>query len=69
MNGLELYRRMQDRIQSFVFLAGDAFSADMRALFHAPNQAVLAKPFTAADVQRLLEEIEPRLLNAHAGQV
>jgi CheY-like chemotaxis protein len=67
LNGLELYRRMQDRIQSFVFLAGDSFSADMRELFHAPNQAVLTKPFTAADVQRLLEEIEPRLLNAHAG--
>jgi hypothetical protein len=29
---------------------------------------VLAKPFAAADVERLLEEIEPRLANVHAGQ-
>lgn len=67
MNGLELYRRIQGRIQSFVFLTGDSFGADMRELFREPNQAVLAKPFTAADVEGLLNEIEPRLMNAHAS--
>jgi two-component system NtrC family sensor kinase len=68
MNGLELYRRIQGRIRSFVFLTGDSFGADMRELFHQPNQAVLAKPFTAADVERLLNEIELRLMGTHAGQ-
>jgi signal transduction histidine kinase/CheY-like chemotaxis protein len=68
MNGLEVYRRMQARIRSFVFLTGDSFGADMRELFTEPNQAVLAKPFTAADVERLLDEIEPRLLSNEAGQ-
>ena len=67
MNGLELYRRVQARIQSFVFLTGDSFGADMRELFTEPNQAVLAKPFTAADVERLLDDIEPRLLHKEAG--
>jgi len=68
MNGLEVYRRVQARIQSFVFLTGDSFGADMRELFTEPNQAVLAKPFTAADVERLLDEIEPRLLSKEVGQ-
>jgi signal transduction histidine kinase len=68
MNGLELYRRIQSRIQSFVFLTGDSFGADIRELFSEPKQAVLSKPFTAADVERLLNEIEPRLIDAHAGQ-
>jgi signal transduction histidine kinase len=68
MSGLELYRRVQGRIQSFVFLVGDNFGGDLREMFSEPNQAVLAKPFAAADVERLLEEIEPRLANVHAGQ-
>jgi hypothetical protein len=34
-------------------------------MFSDQHQAVLAKPFTAADVERLLNEIEPRLLEAH----
>jgi signal transduction histidine kinase/CheY-like chemotaxis protein len=67
MSGIELYRRLQTRIQSFVFLTGDTFSADMREMFSEPNQAVLAKPFTAADVERLLDEIEPQMTGAHAG--
>jgi len=67
LSGVELYRRIQHRIQSFVFLTGDTFSADIRELFSESNQAVLPKPFAAADVERLLDEIEPRLMSAHAG--
>ena len=67
MSGIELYGRVQHRIRSFVFLTTDAFSGDMRAMFSEPNQAVLTKPFTAADVERLLDEIEPQMTSAHAG--
>jgi len=65
MTAIDLCRRLQNRVQSFVFLSSDAFSADLREMFSDQNQAVLAKPFTAADVERLLNEIEPRLLEAH----
>ena len=65
INGIELCRRLQNRVQSFVFLSSDAFSADLQEMFSDQNQAVLAKPFTAADVERLLNGIEPRLLEAH----
>ncbi|HZS51815.1 MAG TPA: ATP-binding protein [Bryobacterales bacterium] len=67
ISGIELYRRLQSRIQSFVFLTADTFSTDIREMFSEPNQAVLAKPFTAADVERLLDEIEPRMTGVHAG--
>lgn len=67
MSAVELYRRVQNRIQSFVFLTADSFSADLREMFSETNQAVLSKPFTAADVERLLDEIEPRLMSAPAG--
>ena len=67
MSGIELYRRVQNRIQSFVFLTADTFSPDLREIFSEDNQAVLAKPFTAADVERLLDEIEPRLIGARAS--
>lgn len=66
ISGIELYRRLQHRIPSFVFLTTDAFPADMRELFSEPNQAVLPKPFTAADVVRVLDQIEPQI-TAHAG--
>ena len=69
LSGAELYRRLQGRIQSFVFLTADSFSADIREMFSEPNQAFLTKPFTAADVERLLDEIEPQMTGAaHAGQ-
>ena len=64
---LELYRRIRQRIRSFVFLTGETFSGDMREMFSEPNQAVLTKPFTAANVERLLDEIEPQLTGVHAG--
>ena len=67
MNGLEMYRRLQGRVHSFVFLTADTFGADLGEVFSEPTQAVLAKPFTAADVERLLDEVEPRLLRAYAG--
>lgn len=66
ISGIELYRRLQSRIQSFVFLTAETFSTDMGELFSESNQSVLAKPFTAADVQRLLNQIEPQM-TAHAG--
>lgn len=65
INGIELSRRLKNRVQGFVFLSSDAFSADLQEMFSDQHQAVLAKPFTAADVERLLNEIEPRLLEAH----
>lgn len=67
MSGIELYRRIQGRIQSFVFLTADSFGADVREMFSEQNQSVLPKPFTAADVERLLDEIEPRLPGADAA--
>ena len=66
MSGIELYGRLQHRIQSFVFLTADSFGDDLQEMFSEHNQAVLAKPFTAADVQNLLDKIEPRLLGLHA---
>ncbi|HYM10469.1 MAG TPA: ATP-binding protein [Bryobacterales bacterium] len=67
LSGIELYGRMQGRIRSFVFLTTESFSGDIREMFSEPNQAVLAKPFSAADVERLLEQIEPQLAGANAG--
>lgn len=66
MGGIELYQRIRQRIQTFVFLT-DAFNPELREMFGDGDQAVLAKPFTAADVEALLEAVEPRLLEAHAG--
>ncbi len=67
LSAIELYRRVRHRIRSFVFLTAETFSGDLREMFSEPNQAVLAKPFSAADVERLLDEIEPRLTGVHAG--
>ncbi|MBI3697327.1 MAG: response regulator, partial [Acidobacteria bacterium] len=61
VSAIELYRRIRHRIRSFVFLTGENFSGDLREMFSEPNKAVLAKPFTAADVEHLLDEIEPGL--------
>ena len=68
ISGIELYKRLQHQIRSFVFLTTDAFHADLREMFSEHNQAVLGKPFTSADVERLLEEIEPLLMGSHAGE-
>ncbi len=68
LSGLELCRRMQGRIHCFVFLTGDNFGSEMHQMLAEQNHLVLTKPFTAADVERVLNEVEPRLMNAHAGQ-
>jgi len=67
ISGIEVYRRVRGRIRSFVFLTADSFSAEMKEMFSEQNQAVLPKPFTAADVEKLLEDIEPKLAGAPAA--
>lgn len=68
MGGIELYRRLQRHIHSFVFLTSDPLTANMKGIFSEHGQSVLAKPFSAAAVERLLEDLEPALLRSRAMQ-
>jgi PAS domain S-box-containing protein len=59
INGIDLYRRLDDEYPAngrrFVFITGDAKSIE--GLANTPRTAVLAKPFTAADLDAVLARV------------
>lgn len=53
----ELYEQLRGRVERFIFLADDMGAAQDATLFQREGRAVLRKPFTHEDVERLLEEM------------
>ena len=53
----EVYEQLRGRVERFVFLADDMSSSQDAALFQREGRAVLKKPFTADDLERLMEEL------------
>ncbi len=53
----EVYEQLRDRVDRFVFLADDMSHSQGPEIFQQEGRAVLRKPFTGDDVERLLEEL------------
>lgn len=57
MSAVELWQRLRNRIDRFVFLADEAASAQNPDIFSGEGRAVLKKPFTADDVENLIDAL------------
>jgi len=57
MSAVELWQRLRNRIDRFVFLADEAASSQNPEIFSGEGRAVLSKPFTADDVENLIDAL------------
>ena len=57
MSAVELWQRLRNHIDRFIFLADEAASAQNPEIFSGEGRAVLAKPFTADDVENLIDAL------------
>jgi signal transduction histidine kinase/preprotein translocase subunit SecG len=60
LNWVELAERMQPRVSGFILLS-DGYDAELAANFEGYARYVLAKPVQAADLDRVLADLEPSL--------
>ena len=57
MSAVELWQRLRNRVDRFVFLADEAASAQDPEIFSGEGRAVLSKPFSADDVENLIDSL------------
>jgi DNA-binding response OmpR family regulator len=57
MSAVELWQRLRNRVDRFVFLADEAASAQDPDIFSGEGRAVLSKPFSADDVENLIDSL------------
>ncbi len=57
LDGLQMYERMHDQVEQFVFLAGQRSAATNPEIFGSVTRQVLRKPFTPKDLESLLEQL------------
>ncbi len=57
MSAVELWQRLRNRVDRFVFLADEAASAQNPDIFAGEGRAMLRKPFTADDVENLIDSL------------
>jgi signal transduction histidine kinase/CheY-like chemotaxis protein len=57
MSAVELWQRLRNRVDRFVFLADEAASAQDPEIFAGEGRAVLSKPFSADDVENLIDAL------------
>ena len=60
LNWVELSERMQPRVSGFILLS-DGYDSELAANFEGYARYVLAKPVQAADLDRVLSDLEPSL--------
>jgi hypothetical protein len=67
MSAVELWQRLRNRVDRFVFLADEAASAQDPEIFAGEGRAVLSKPFSADDVENLIDALLRTSVVFHDG--
>ncbi|MEZ5362557.1 MAG: response regulator [Bryobacterales bacterium] len=57
MSAVELWQRLRNRVDRFVFLADESAMAQDPEIFAGEGRAVLAKPFSPDDVENLIDSL------------
>ena len=57
LDGLQMYERMHEQVDQFVFLADQRSAATNPEIFESVTRQVLRKPFTPKDLESLLEQL------------
>jgi len=57
LDGLQMYERLHDQVEQFVFLADQRSAAANPEIFESVTRQVLRKPFTPEDVEALLDQL------------
>ena len=67
MSAVELWQRLRNRVDRFIFLADEAASAQDPDIFSGEGRAVLSKPFSADDVENLIDALLRTSVVFHDG--